>query len=60
MSQDRIFQEHCVDEVRKMAESPSLRELTSRWMSLSCENKYSYHFRWAGRPIIQYPQDIVS
>lgn len=60
MIQDRIFQEQCVDEVRKMAESTSLCELTSQWMSLSCENKYSYHFRWAGRPIIQYPQDIVA
>jgi cephalosporin hydroxylase len=22
--------------------------------------KYSYHFTWLGRPIIQYPQDIVA
>jgi cephalosporin hydroxylase len=22
--------------------------------------KYSYHFEWMGRPIIQYPQDIVA
>jgi cephalosporin hydroxylase len=22
--------------------------------------KYSYHFEWQGRPIIQYPQDIVA
>ena len=22
--------------------------------------KYSYHFEWLGRPIIQYPQDIVA
>ncbi|OEC54054.1 MULTISPECIES: cephalosporin hydroxylase family protein [unclassified Aeromonas] len=60
MRQDRVFEEQCVDEIRQMAESTSLCELTSRWMSLSCEKKYSYHFRWAGRPIIQYPQDIVA
>lgn len=25
-----------------------------------CEHKYSYHFDWFGRPIIQFPQDIVA
>lgn len=22
--------------------------------------RYSYHFEWQGRPIIQYPQDVVA
>ena len=26
----------------------------------SIESKYSYNFKWMGRPIIQYPQDIVA
>jgi len=26
----------------------------------SIESKYSYNFSWMGRPIIQYPQDIVA
>jgi cephalosporin hydroxylase len=26
----------------------------------SVEDKYSYNFEWLGRPIIQYPQDIVA
>jgi cephalosporin hydroxylase len=25
-----------------------------------CAYKYSYHFDWLGRPIIQFPQDIVA
>ena len=25
-----------------------------------CKYKYSYHFDWLGRPIIQYPQDIAA
>ncbi|SVB66043.1 uncharacterized protein METZ01_LOCUS218897, partial [marine metagenome] len=24
------------------------------------EHRYSYHFEWLGRPIIQFPQDIVA
>ena len=26
----------------------------------SLDEQYSYHFSWLGRPIIQYPQDIVA
>src|SRR5947208_5142507 len=26
----------------------------------SCRYNYSYNFTWLGRPIIQYPQDIVA
>lgn len=30
------------------------------WISRANAHKYSYHFEWLGRPIIQYPQDIVA
>ncbi|MBC5805061.1 MAG: cephalosporin hydroxylase [Candidatus Eremiobacter antarcticus] len=26
----------------------------------SCEQKYSYNFTWLGRPVIQYPQDLIA
>ncbi|MBI2277479.1 MAG: cephalosporin hydroxylase family protein [Dechloromonas sp.] len=29
-------------------------------MDRANQGKYSYHFEWLGRPIIQYPQDIVA
>ena len=31
-----------------------------RFMTASIAAKYSYNFSWLGRPIIQYPQDIVA
>jgi cephalosporin hydroxylase len=37
-----------------------LQELTHEWFLESCRVKYSYRFTWMGRPIIQYPQDIVA
>ncbi|MDB4968057.1 MAG: cephalosporin hydroxylase [Myxococcales bacterium] len=37
-----------------------LKELTREWFLESCRQKYSYRFSWMGRPIIQYPQDIVA
>jgi len=38
----------------------SSTSLTAKWMKESVEEKYSYNFTWMGRPIIQYPQDILA
>lgn len=40
--------------------SAQARELTRAWINYAQQNKYSYQFDWLGRPIIQYPQDIVA
>ena len=40
--------------------TPKLEELTREWFTESLRVKYSYRFEWMGRPIIQYPQDIVA
>ncbi|MBS0617793.1 MAG: cephalosporin hydroxylase family protein [Spirochaetes bacterium] len=33
---------------------------TRSWFDLAYKHKYGYHFEHLGRPIIQYPQDIVA
>jgi len=38
----------------------ALHALTLQWLIASAKHKYSYNFRWLGRPIIQYPQDMVA
>ena len=40
--------------------NPQLRETASRFTLQSIEAQYSYNFSWLGRPIIQYPQDMVA
>ena len=35
-------------------------EISRDWLISSVENKYSYNFTWLGRPIIQYPQDLMA
>ncbi len=32
----------------------------AKFLEHSAGEKYSYNFKWCGRPIIQYPQDIVA
>lgn len=38
----------------------NMQELSREWMSKSIEDRYSYNFSWMGRPIIQYPQDMLA
>jgi cephalosporin hydroxylase len=46
--------------IARMSADPALKEQTRRWFDLTCQYRYSYNFTWMGRPIIQYPQDIVA
>lgn len=46
--------------IKGMGDSPDLQKITRAWFTTSCEHEYSYHFKWLGLPIIQYPQDIVA
>jgi cephalosporin hydroxylase len=46
--------------IQEMSEDPQSAELTKKWFGMSLKHEYSYHFTWLGRPIIQYPQDIIA
>ena len=46
--------------ISAMATDPELQRLSRAWFDRSCEFSYSYNFTWLGRPIIQFPQDIVA
>lgn len=48
------------ESIRRLGERRDVAELTNRWMTEVSRDRYSYHFTWMGRPIIQFPQDIVA
>lgn len=54
------FKDACHQEVERQGQDPGLKQLTNDWIRKAAEYKYSYHFEWLGRPIIQHPQDIVG
>lgn len=54
------FEERNRKFIAQMAEDANLREAASRLFNAANAYEYSYHFTWMGRPIIQYPQDIVA
>lgn len=47
-------------EIRGMGGSDALHAATRAWVAEANAHKYSYHFDWMSRPIIQYPQDVVA
>lgn len=42
------------------AHDEALRAASQAWIELADAAEYEYNFSWMGRPIIQYPQDIVA
>lgn len=54
------FKNECATEIAQQGEDQVLQNLTREWMNQANARKYSYHFEWMGRPIIQYPADIVA
>lgn len=43
-----------------MGHDKRLNEISLSWVTQANSRKYSYHFEWQGRPIIQYPQDMMA
>ena len=54
------FDREVQDRIAANGRNEPLRAAASAFMRESTQPKYSYNFSWLGRPIIQYPQDIVA
>lgn len=54
------FFEECTCEIVRQGQDGGLQTLSQEWIKRANVARYSYHFSWLGRPIIQYPQDIVA
>jgi cephalosporin hydroxylase len=46
--------------IANMAKDSDLAEHARATFLGSCRYNYSYNFKWLGRPIIQYPQDMIA
>jgi cephalosporin hydroxylase len=54
------FEEDNKRDIAGLAKDTELQRHSAEWVALSARHRYSYHFKWMGRPIIQYPQDIIA
>ncbi len=55
---EKFFNE-CTERIRSYPDS-EISHAAVNFMIASTLPKYSYNFCWQGRPIIQYPQDIIA
>lgn len=60
MGHEEDFENTKRETIRLQGQDSSLRKLSLRWFEASYPHKYSYHFTWLGRPVIQYPQDLIA
>ena len=60
MDQIKLFQEETVQRVADQGQSAGVTEAAAKFVIESVATKYSYNFSWMGRPIIQYPQDMIA
>jgi len=54
------FETQKTENIRALAGDARLTELAAEWLRETARYQYSYNFTWLGRPIIQFPQDILA
>ena len=54
------FENEVAERISQISADKKFQNDAKTFMLGSIEKKYSYNFSWQGRPIIQYPQDMVA
>ena len=54
------FEQEVKERIAANSENTDFNACAYSFMEASTTPKYSYNFSWLGRPIIQYPQDIIA
>ena len=54
------FKQECVARIKSNEKNDQLTNAARIFKRESVLSEYSYNFTWLGRPIIQYPQDIIA
>ena len=61
MDESAQFSKEVKENIRRLGEAVELSRKSLDWMLAAGEmGKYTYNFSWQGRPMIQFPQDIVA
>lgn len=60
MSQSDRFLAEVETHIRGLEADTDVQALSRIWVREITRHKYAYNFTWMGRPIIQFPQDMVA
>lgn len=54
------YQQQVEQHKAEIEQDAEFHQLSRAWLNRSVGCGYSYNFTWMGRPIIQYPQDLIA
>jgi len=54
------FQKRNKHFIKLMSENKKVQNISREWFDNVFDYEYSFHFSWLGRPIIQFPQDMIA
>ena len=54
------FELEKAERINQFGNDNTFKEASRNWVEQSMRKSYVYNFSWMGRPVIQYPQDIVA
>jgi cephalosporin hydroxylase len=60
MNEIKKFIEERENRISDYEKQVKFQDLSNKWCQEAILQKYVYNFEWLGRPIIQFPQDILS
>lgn len=60
MDRSEEFKREVESNIRQLGQDEELKQITLAWIKAANRHKYTYNFSCLGRPIIQFPQDIVA
>jgi cephalosporin hydroxylase len=60
MNPTEAFKKECEERIEAQGKNKKLLEASQSFTEETIRSGYSYNFTWMGRPIIQYPQDMIA
>lgn len=54
------FQQEVAANIRSLQQDKDVQALSRVWVREIARYRYAYNFSWLGRPLIQFPQDMVA
>ena len=60
MNPHEQFREEVKENIEGLQQDKALQATSLDWVGTTAKHKYTYNFSWMGRPIIQFPQDMVA
>jgi cephalosporin hydroxylase len=60
MTAIQVFEKERETKIQLQGNNDQLKNAAAVFLQESINSEYSYNFSWMGRPIIQYPQDMIA